>query len=287
MVVTDWFTKWVEIFPLPDITAQTVSKILVEEIICRFGAPKEILTDRGSDFTSSLFRAVCHQCNTVKVYSTPYAPQTQGVVERFNRTHLNMISTTVGPSRQWDTVLPYLRLTYNSAVHEVTGYSPFYLSFGRHPKLPHDLSLTVPSGAELNGNKQFLEKIRKNLETAWDAARRSISTEQQRQKVIYDRTAHKLPIEVGSLVMLKLPQKLLEGISKKLHSKWNGPFRVLRMEGENCIVSSLDDPFSPPRKIHLRLVAPYYSRDMTALQQPVDDKLYVLDSTDDEDEEEL
>ena len=59
MVVTEWFTKWVEIFPLPDITAQTVSQILVEEVICRYGAPKEILTDRGSDFTSSLFRAVC------------------------------------------------------------------------------------------------------------------------------------------------------------------------------------------------------------------------------------
>ena len=111
--------------------------------------------------------------------------------------------------------------------------------------------------------------------------------EQQRQKVLYDKNAHKLPIEIGNLVMLKLPQKLLEGISKKLHPKWKGPYRVLRIDGENCIVTSLDDPFSPPRKVHLRLVAPYYSRGMTALQHPVDEKLYVLDSTDDENEEEF
>src|SRR6266481_6253519 len=205
MVVTDWFTKWVEIFPLPDITAQTVSQILVEEVICRYGAPKEILTDRGNDFTSTLFRAVCKQCNTVKVFSTPYSLQTQGIVERFNRTLLNVISTTVGPSRQWDTVLPYLRLAYNTAIHEVTGHSPFFINFGRDPKMPHDLSLTVPSGAELHGNKEFLEKIRQNLEKAWDAARKSISTEQQRQKVIYDKNVHKLPVQVGNLVMLKLP----------------------------------------------------------------------------------
>src|SRR6267378_452670 len=67
MVVTDWFTKWVEIVPLPDITASSVARVLVEEVICRYGAPREILSDRGSDFTTSLFRAVCRQCNTVKV----------------------------------------------------------------------------------------------------------------------------------------------------------------------------------------------------------------------------
>ena len=90
LVVTDWFTKWVEIFALPDITANTISRVIVEEIICRYGAPKEILSDLGSAFASNLFKAVCKHCNTVKVYSTPYSPQTQRVVERFNGTLKDM-----------------------------------------------------------------------------------------------------------------------------------------------------------------------------------------------------
>jgi len=268
LVVTDWFTKWVEMFALPDITADTISRVIVEEIICRYGAPKEILSDLGSAFNSNWFKAVCKQCNTVKVYSTPYAPQTQGIVERFNGTMKDMIATCVGPSRKWDEVLPYLRLAYNGAVHEVTGYSPYYMNFARDPCMPHDASMPIPNHSDLRDHYNFLATVRARLTEAWTAARQAIGKEQRRQKRIFDERAKERPVEVNSLVMLKLPPAQLKESQSQFHPKWRGPYRVVEVRDMDVVVRSIDNPFLPPKTLHKRLVAPFYQRNLPNLQEP-------------------
>ena len=177
IVVTDWLTKHVEIFALRDITAETIARVLVDEIITRYGAPKEILSDRGSAFSSKLVKALCLQCHISKVYSTPYAPQTQGLVERFNRTLLGMISACVGASRSWDQILPFLRLAYNSTVQSTTKASPFLLTFGREARLPLDVALeTLPSRYD---PENYLETLVANLNTAYNSAYRNIEAAQE------------------------------------------------------------------------------------------------------------
>ncbi len=94
LILTDWFSRWVEIFPLVDITARTIAKVFVEDFVCKFGAPRELLSDQGAAFKSELFEAICTQMNVVKTFSTPYSPQTQGICERFNYTLVNMIKAT-------------------------------------------------------------------------------------------------------------------------------------------------------------------------------------------------
>ena len=285
LVVTDWFTKWVELFALPDIKAETVARTLVHEIISRYGAPKEILSDNGPEFSNKLLKAICELCNTTKIYSTPYAPQTQGVVERFNRTLLNMISICSGPNRKWDELLPYFRFAYNSSVHEVTGYSPFQLTMGRDPMVPNDLATTLRKTGKLTGSyKQFMKAFRTNLSSAWDLAMEQIKKEQTRQKILYDRKVVLIGIQEGDLVILKLPIQFREEVSKKLEAKWRGPYRVVRINGENCSIKSLQDPFSPARTIHMRLVAPYTERYLTPLQAPVERRTYDLQSSDSEQE---
>ena len=86
MVVTDYFTRWVEAYSLPNQEAATVARVLVNEWICRYGAPDTIHSDQGKNFDSQLFKETCQLLGIHKTRTTPYHPQSDGLVERFNQT---------------------------------------------------------------------------------------------------------------------------------------------------------------------------------------------------------
>ncbi|KAG1941073.1 interleukin-1 receptor accessory protein-like 1-A [Pimephales promelas] len=98
LVIIDQFTRWVEAFPVPEQGAETTAKRLVFDFISRFGAPLEIHTDQGRNFESSLFMEVCRLLQVTKTRTTPYHPASNGQVERFNRTLLQMIRCYVDQS---------------------------------------------------------------------------------------------------------------------------------------------------------------------------------------------
>lgn len=126
LVVGDYFSKWTEAFPIPNQEAQTVAKVFVEGWVCRLGVPRTIHTDQGRNFESSLFKEMCQLLNIHKTRTTPYHPQSDGMVERFNRTLLAMLSLFVEENQMnWDALLPYVMLAYRSSVHCSTGFTPF------------------------------------------------------------------------------------------------------------------------------------------------------------------
>jgi transposase InsO family protein len=88
----DYLTKWPEVFPARDQSALTIAKILVEHIVCRHGVPAELLLDRGANFLSGLLHNVNTLLGIKKTNTTAYHPQTDGLVERFNRTLLDMLA---------------------------------------------------------------------------------------------------------------------------------------------------------------------------------------------------
>ena len=91
LVITDYFTKWVEVIALPDWTAETTCKALVDKIINYHGPPRVIVTDRGTNFTSELFNHLCKALKTKHCTTTAYHPQTNGLTERFNKTMVDML----------------------------------------------------------------------------------------------------------------------------------------------------------------------------------------------------
>ena len=106
LVLVDYLTKWVEAFPLKDQKAETVARVMVEEVICRHGAPEQLLSDRGSNFLSGL---ICRLLQMKKVNTSGYHPQTDGLVERFHRTLISMLSRYVDKhARDWDRYLLYM-----------------------------------------------------------------------------------------------------------------------------------------------------------------------------------
>ena len=89
LVVSDYFTNWMEAFAIPNQEAVTVAEKLVEEVLCRFSIPEQLHSDQGRQFEGKLMQEVCKLLHINKTRTTAYHPQSDGVVERLNRTLLS------------------------------------------------------------------------------------------------------------------------------------------------------------------------------------------------------
>ncbi|GFU94883.1 retrovirus-related Pol polyprotein from transposon 412 [Trichonephila clavipes] len=145
LVVMDYFIKWTEAYPIPDQEASTVAEVSVQHWISRFGVTLQQHSDQGRNFDSEVCKRLCEILAIDKTRTTALHPQSDGMVERFNRTILNNLSLLVCSNQQdWDRKLPFFLLAYRSAVHETIGYSPFQMLFGRDLRLPADFLFSRP-----------------------------------------------------------------------------------------------------------------------------------------------
>ncbi len=145
LVIIDQFTKWVEAYAIPHQGSELVARKLVMDFITTFGVPLELHTDQGSNFQSVLFREVCRLLNISRTRTTPYHPSSNGQVERFNRTLLQMVRCYLTEGQcHWDDHLPLLIAAYRSTPHPATGFSPNRLMLGREVHQAHDVLFRDP-----------------------------------------------------------------------------------------------------------------------------------------------
>ena len=138
LVLVDYYTRWVEIFPMRTASAPVIARLFRKEILTRWGVPDFILSDRGSQFISNLFTELCKNWTVAPKLTTAYHPQTNLTV-RVNRNLKCMISSYIEENhRKWDQYLPEFRFALNSAIHETTGVSPAELHLGRKLRSPMD-----------------------------------------------------------------------------------------------------------------------------------------------------
>ena len=132
LVAGDYFTRYMEVYPIPNQEAVTVAEKLTDELFLRFSTPEQLHLDQGRQFESDLIAEVCKLLHIEKSRTTPYHPQGDGLVERYNRTLFNMLSTTVKDHpHNWEDHIRKVCMAYNTCVHPTTGFTPFYLMFGR------------------------------------------------------------------------------------------------------------------------------------------------------------
>ncbi len=148
LMIIDQFTKWLECIPIPDQTAETVAKAVVDDFIARMGCPLEIHTDQGRQFEGNLFLAVCQLLQISKTRTTPYHPSSNGQVERYNRQLLQMIRCFLSQGQDdWDLYLPQLAGAIRSTVNRQTGFSANNMMLGREVWKPLDIMAGVASGS--------------------------------------------------------------------------------------------------------------------------------------------
>lgn len=226
LVLADYFTRWTEAYPIPDQEASTVAKKLTDEFFFRFSPPEQLHSDQGRNFESAVIAEMCKLLAIKKSRTTAYHPQSDGLVERFNRTLLSMIATAASERPfHWEDHLRALCMAYNSSVHPTTGFTPFYLMLGRQARMPIDIMYGTP-GPEPVTVSEYAARLRQNLESAYDYVRNRMGHALDRQKDIYDKKVHGEPFTKGDLVWLHCPA-VPRGQSKKLHRPWSGPYRIV------------------------------------------------------------
>ena len=249
LVIADYFTKWVEAYPMVNQEAGTIAELLVQEFISRFGMPLIIHTDQGRNFESALFAEMCKLLDIQKTRTTPYHPQSDGMVERFNRTLEALLSKFVDHNQKdWDEHLQILLMSYRSAVHESTGCSPAKLMMGRELTLPVDLTFGRPEEEEPQTTVEYTNALHERLERVHDFARNHLKLVTDRMRQRYDSSPECHRLQPGDAVWLHNPQRT-KGLSPKLQRPWQGPFTVIKRINDVVYRIKLS-PTAKPKVVH-------------------------------------
>ena len=246
LVMVDCFTRCTEAFPLPDKTAQSVVDAFFNQVVCHFGMPSVIHSDQGREFENKIMQELCLLGGAHKTRTTPYHPESDGMVERFNRTLLMMLAMFAGKNRDdWDDLLPAVMMAYRSSVHESTGFSPYRLMFGEECTLPMDIGLPRDQlDTSESITSPYALGVRDALEEAYDQVRQHSGQAVQRQKRLYDRRAVKRDFAVGDWVMRYYsPAKKC-----KLDSPWIDPYLIVSFMGRTIGIQK--EPESPVVMVH-------------------------------------
>ena len=166
--------------------------------------PIVIHSDQGREFENRIMQELCILCGSHKTRTTPYHPESDGLVERFNRTLLMMLAMFACKNREdWDDLLPAVMMAYRSSVHESTGFSPYRLMFGEECTLPMDIGLPKQqSDLPDSISSPYAVWVRDSLEVAYEQVCRHSGQVVQRQKRLYDLRAVRRLFEVGDWVLL-------------------------------------------------------------------------------------
>ena len=257
MVVTDYFTKYCEAYAIPDITASTAATVLVSEFICRWGVPRQIHTDQGSQFESQLFREMCELLGIDKTRTSPFRPQSDGQVERMNRTIKGMLYHYLSEKQDdWDHHLPLVMMAYRATVHESTKFTPNMLMFGREVECPEKLVFGLPPG-ERSEHCEYVTELRDRMVDAHHVARDSLSRAAVHQKRNYDhRSREPPPLRRGDSVLLR-KESVRRGLSAKLSAYWDGPYAVVERVGP-VNVKIKKGSRHPAKVVHVDRLKPFH-----------------------------
>ena len=221
IAITDVLSKFVVTRAVRDCTGDTAARFLKEDVICKYGTPKCILTDNGTHFTSAMMNSLLKELGVTHLYSTPYHPQTNGQIERYNSTMDAKIATLANARKtDWDEKLPFVTFNYNTTIHATTKQIPFEMLFGRQPILPfdhHDAMVTLEQDTE------HVRKLKEHLTSLTDHATSSILKNQQQYKNRYDQHRSNPLYQLGDLVLIKTMNS-----RRKFDVRHEGPFRIIR-----------------------------------------------------------
>ena len=235
LVFQDYLSKWPEVYALADRKATTVAECLLD-LVWKHGVPNKIIHDRAPEFLSEVLQETAELLGISQLPTSGGHPQTDGLVERFNRTLKQALAKMVTKGgRNWDMLLGPVLLAYRATPHTSTGMSPFYLLYGRSPQLPSALDFRVPVQRFPTIETEYGQELVKELKQARTIAKQNIDKKQKEQKKYYDRKVKDVKLKIGDLVMLKTEPRF------RLDRSYKGPFQIKSLTSTNAIIQLKDD----------------------------------------------
>lgn len=218
-------SKFIEAYPLKTKDTVSVAQALVNNFILRFGIPRIIASDRGSEFVSSTMEQVCKLLQIEKLTSTAYHHQSIGALENTHK-HLGSflrIQCSQNP-QTWSHWIPFWCFSFNSTVHTETKYQPHELVFGRQSTVPCRIINTVEP---LYNPENYCNDLRYRLQVAWQDARNNLIISKNNRKCNYDKFTNSIVYRKNDKILLKNES------GNKLDALFKGPYIVIDDLGTN------------------------------------------------------
>lgn len=253
LVMTDHHTRLAYAISTRNQTAKTTAQALYSFFL-HYGFPLKLHSDNGKNFTSKTIKELCKLAGIEKTRTTVYHPMGNGMCERFNSTLLGMLGCLTAEQKlNWKKYVPSVVHAYNATRHESTGYSPFYLMFGRHPRLAVDVAMgCIPKEPEVD----FTKDLKNRLDTAYRLATAQAEKSKVRYKRQYDRRVKGSTVAQGDRVLLK--NVGIRG-KHKLANAWEDPVYVVMEQQDGDIpvfVVKREDGKGPKKTVHRNLLLP-------------------------------
>ncbi|KAH3743510.1 gag-pol fusion protein [Pelomyxa schiedti] len=262
LVFVDHFTKWPEAFATVSADAATTARIFIDFWICRHGIPDILISDRGSHFLNDLVEEVNKIFSIEHRLTTAYRPQTNGQVERFNRTLIDMLRIYADSHKQkWDIYLQPVLCAYRSSSNAVTRHTPFFLAHGTEMQLPGDRQFEREE--ERCGIEQQTKRWIQGLHESFKFVRMYLEKEKLHQEET-ERGRMKNPpsFHVGQQVWMYVNQitRNEDKEGRKFAARWQGPFVIIDKVNANLYQLENDRGFPLAQLIHVSRLKEYYPR---------------------------
>lgn len=240
-------TKYVEAFPLHNKSSAEMANCFVNNFILKYGLPSVIATDRGTEFTSQLFKEVCTLLKINKLTSTAYHHQSIGALENTHKS-LNAylrIQTDNNP-HDWSSWLPFWTFSYNTTTHSETKYTPYELVFGKRCILPSNLTNKVDP---LYNFDDYPKELKFRLQMSQQDARKNLIKQKVARKIRYDQYTNEHSYKPGDYLLVK------NETAGKLENLYSGPYEVIEDISPNVKIKLKHNQFDT---IHKNRTKPYY-----------------------------
>ncbi|KAK3741917.1 hypothetical protein QZH41_011072 [Actinostola sp. cb2023] len=259
LFLVDNFTRFAQAYPTRNKSSKTTAQKIFNDFILRFGIPSRIHHDQGREFENKMFHELEHLCSMVRSRTTPYHPQGNGQVGRFNKTLLDMLRTLPGnQKKRWHESVNKVVHAYNCTKNDATGYSPFYLLFGREPRLPIDEILgTSPDNASPHSYSAYTKKWEETMRQAYEASMKRVSYIRNNSTAYKTRGVRATELRPGDRVLVRNLSE--RGGPGKLRSHWEKNIHVvIDRKGASPVykIRPEDRQDGPSRVIHRNLLLP-------------------------------
>ena len=218
------FSRFVQAYPLPNKKTETIAQAFLD-YVCRYGCPEHVVSDRGSEFNSAVFKAVLSQLNSKLHLTTAFHPQSNGMTEAFNKLLKNTLHAMVQcDMMSWDEQLPCAVLALNCSYHPAIKNTPYFLFHGRDPPLQYSVLLAknvLNYGLDADSSTSVFTRLQKAFKEAQQASQQAHDLNKKY------RCSKEKKYCPGDAVFLRNDSKACAKYSK-FRNKWIGPFRITK-----------------------------------------------------------
>ena len=244
--------------PTKNESAKVTAKVLIENVVNHYGIPAKIHSDQGKSFECNLIKEMCELLNIKKTKTSPYHPMGNSQFECFNRSLLNLLRTLdIEQKGRWKDHVASLVHAYNCTKNDSTGYAPFFLMFGRNPRLPVDLAFGLCKDGKEVAYSEYVGELKERLENAYGRARRQVEHLQSMSKGRYDNKVRGASLSEGDRVLVR-KMYFVQG-RHKIDNKWEEEIHVvIRQPNDEIPVYEIgrEDKRGRTRKLHRNLLLP-------------------------------